>query len=212
MRPQVAIFLDYTIRIPNFQQSYLSFKDSLFKDNMGLESDKKSAKLPDPIRFFWQKELEKVEVMNFYISKVVDNIKDYEVKGNFKQYFFNDLHYRKFLEDYSFNLYSDAEITTKKDIAIINTCQTMLFDVVLFDRVSNSRKVPNTFHFLAKHALFVKAVNFIGLNDKIKEEDFIGIWEPEKDSSQYNKEDSKIFLEWLKDLETKFKASASETK
>ena len=64
---------------------------------------------------------------------------------------------------------------SKKDLQIINICQGQLFDVYLFDRVINSRKVPNTLHFIAKNSLFIKSVNFVGYDEDIDESQFVGI-------------------------------------
>lgn len=213
-KKKVAIFIDYCIRVPNFEQAYSAFKNFLFQDTFGLQTDtetandeefKDTATVKDPIRFYWQAQLEDINVMNFYIKQNVSKINNIELKGDFQKYFFNEEHFKKFIEDYSFNLYSDGFVPSKKDLQLINICQGQLFDVYLFDRVYTSRKVPNTLHFISKNTLFIKSINFIGYNEEFNKEDFIGVWEPEMNKEQINKEGSDVFLNWLKDLEAKNK-------
>ncbi len=206
-RKKIAIFVDQTLRTPSFSQAYSSFKDFLFQDNFGVESDEESRALPDTIRYYWQKELEKEGVLKFYTGIDPEKINDTTVNGKYESYFFNKEHFLKFIEQYSFNIFSDAVIPCKRDIAIINIAQTSLFDVYLFDRVINSRKVPNTLYFLSKSSVFVKSVNFIGIDEQLNEEEFFAIWEPEKNSDQVNKEGSDVFFNWFKKIEEKYNES-----
>jgi len=212
-RKKIAIFIDYCIRVPDFKLAYGVFKNFLFQDTFGLHTDTETASdeefkdtvtAKDPIRFYWQEQLEDISVMNFYVKQDVTKINNLDLKGEFQKYFFNEEHFKKFLEEYSVNLYSDGLVPSKKDLQIINICQGQLFDVYLFDRVYNSRKVPNTLHFISKNSLFIKSINFIGYNEEIGE-DYVGIWEPEKNKEQINKDGSDVFLDWLKDLESKNK-------
>lgn len=221
-RKKIAVFVDYSIRIPNFQQSYQIFKDSLFKDNFGINSDEETAKDEelkltkaqrdagliagghDKVRFYWQKELEQPEIMKFYMGKNPETIKDDSIKGTFKDWFFNTEHLRKFLEEYSFNMYSaDCIVPNKQDIAIINIAQTSLFDVHLFDRVYNSRKIRNTLHFLSKNAVVVRSITFLNSDEEFDNTGYLGVWDPSINNEQLNKEGSTVFLEWFKELESK---------
>ena len=60
-RKKVGIYIDYTIRIPNFKQTYSIFKASLFKDNYGIEKIKEEEdidnNLLDTITFYWPTQL-----------------------------------------------------------------------------------------------------------------------------------------------------------
>ena len=94
-RSKIGIFLDYAIRIPNFQQSYSSFKEFLFKDIYGVEFQDKIME-NDP-RFYWQTQLENTEIANFYMSKITDKIDDIKIRGDFSSYFYNKDHEGKFL-------------------------------------------------------------------------------------------------------------------
>ena len=96
-RKKIAIFVDYCIRIPNFNQAYGSFKNFLFQDTFGLSTDietandeefKDTALVQDPIRFYWQNELNDDAVINFYTAQNVNKINNLEIKGDFKKYFF----------------------------------------------------------------------------------------------------------------------------
>ena len=74
MRKKIAIIIDYSIRIPNFQQTYNMFKDFIFKDNLELESDEESIMPEDTVRFFWKNELDKPDVVTFYSTKNPEKI------------------------------------------------------------------------------------------------------------------------------------------
>lgn len=225
-RERIAVFIDYAIRIPNFNKTYTHFKNAIFNNNEGEydldaevnrddEEEEKIERpeeniLPDAFRFFWSKELENPEVESFYSKKTVEK-DDYELKGsNFKEYFYSESHWMKFMEDYSFNLYGDAELPYKKDIDLLNIAQTHLFDVMLVDEFYTTRKKSNTFFYLSKIRITPQGVVFLGPGQQLNEASYLGIWNPKKDSEQMNKEGFGDFEIWLKSLEQQIKTEYAQ--
>ena len=149
-------------------------------------------------------ELKNPEIENFYISKNVDNIDDINLKGKFETYFYNQEHLNKFLEDYSYNLYSDCIVPSNKDIELINICQDRLFEVVLIDQIHSKRKIGNTFFFLSKVRVYPRNVIFLRPNQQINKDNFFAIWNPLENENHFN-DNSDNFLNWLQDLEKKVK-------
>lgn len=203
-RKQIAIYLDYSVRIPNFKATYELFKQNLYKDNTDLTYEDKDELGDQDVRFFWSFEMKNPDVENFYVSKSASKIDDYKLLGNFQPYFYNEIHLQKFLEEYSYNLYSDCEITSLNDLDYINTCQAQLFDVVLIDKFSTVRKISNTCFFVAKSRLYPRNIVFLGPNQEMNHSNFIGVWNPVTNKEQFNAEKSEVFLNWLKDLEAKY--------
>lgn len=208
-RKRIGIFIDYSLRIPSFGKSYTLFKTELFSDKIleheieidGEEIDTNTS----AARFYWKKELEDKDVEDFYFKKIFDG-EDSELKGSdFKEYFYNTSHWEKFIEDYSFNLYGDAEAPFKKDIDLLNITQTHLFDVILIDEFYSTRKKSNTLYYLSKIRILPQAVLFLGKGQNINESTYFGIWNPQKNKEQENKENLGEFEIWLKDLEYQFK-------
>lgn len=105
---------------------------------------------------------------------------------SYRKYFYNLDHCLKFLQEYSFQLFGTGQVTNKMDTDIINTAQSKLCDIVLFDRTPYSRKVPNTFGFLSRAGLYVRSVVFVTNEKEIEElkKDAIGIWDPKEDPTQ----------------------------
>jgi len=205
-RKQIAIYIDYSIRIPNFKNTYQKFKDSLFKDNSGISYDDI---IENDVRLFWQIEMKRPDVESFYIKQDVSKIDDYSLLGNFQPYFFNQQHLEKFLEEYSYNIYTDCEITSKEDINFINICQSQLFDVVLIDKFHTVRKISNTCHFISTARLYPRNIVFLGPNQIMNHDKFYGVWNPAENKEQINSEKSKKFFNWLQELEKKYNEERS---
>ena len=203
-KPKIAIFIDYSIRIPAFKNSYTNFKTWLYQDVSNVSFEDKIEGPEDP-RIYWARELQDSDKMSFYLGKNADKVKETDLKGDFSSFFFNEEHLNKFLEEYTFNLYSDCEVCSKRDVEIMNICQTKLFDITLVDVINQPRKVSNTLHFLSKVRIYFKELLFVGSSKELKEEDYLGVWNPVDNKAQENKEKSDIFLNWLKELENKTK-------
>lgn len=203
-RKKIAIYVDYCLRIPSFEKTYNLFKKKLFDDN------KFSFEIEDSenIRDFWGNAMKNPEIESFYLNQndFTDDLNNME----WEKYFYNDEHYKRFIEEYSFHLFIDCEVPSKGDCELLNIAQKYLFDVHLFDEVINPRKITNTFFFLSKIRVKPKAVFFISPNEKINESDYLGIWNPKNNKEQSNGSDKKLFEEWLKDLEKQIKESPDE--
>lgn len=201
-RKKVAIFIDYSLRIPSFKESYEIFKRTLFQDNLDTSfEDELTAQDP---RFYWQRQLQSPEIMKFYVSINPENIDDTKLLGEFSSYFFNEEHYAKFLEEYSFNLYADCPVPSLSDVNIINIAQANLFDITLIDKYHSTRKITNTLFFLSKIRVFSQTITFLSPQQSLKEDNYIGIWNPLENKSQRNKSGSDAFLNWMKELEKKY--------
>lgn len=211
-RKKIGIFIDYAIRIPNFQESYSIFKKEILKDKYDLraavtEEEKESDTSKNNIvSFYWEKEFEKdSNCLLFYAKTEPDKIVDKDTNNSIRNLFYCEDHYNKFIEDYSYNIYSDAKVTSKKDIDIINIAQAELFDITLIDEVISPRKISNTFYFLAKNRLFPQSVLFIHPVQKLNTKSYYAIWNPKEKKNQVNEEGSNVFLDWFKELEQKSK-------
>lgn len=209
VRKNIAIYIDYSIRIPNFKTAYESFKNSLFVDMNGVDFEDELTE--DDVRFFWTTELKNPIVEQFYISKDISKINDDKLNGDFQPYFYNEEHLLKFLDDYSYNLYSDCTVPSNKDIELINICQDRLFDVILIDRIQSKRKIGNTFFFLSKIRIYPRNVIFLRPQQEINKDNFFGIWNPMEEQEHFN-DSSDNFLNWLQALEKKNKELLNEEK
>jgi hypothetical protein len=216
-RKKIGIIIDYTLRIPNFKDCYTSMKEEIItgmtktvEENSKIVNKKDVSK-----RDFWiNMYVQDSQAYAYYETKPapVENWgPDFDY--TFKKYFYNNTHRLKFLEDWSFNLFAQGFSMKREDVNLINVCQSKLFDVVLLDRVTHTRKIPNTFAFLSKMGVFVKEVRFIredGEIDNLKEE-LIAIYDPYTDNSKVIipfKDIGKAtssFLKWLMDIESKNK-------
>lgn len=205
-RNKIAIFIDYSIRIPNFLQAYKNFKLEIFSDkNTNIDFEDELVK--NDVRQFWQLQLQNPEIEMFYFKKELKMPKtDYEVKNlGIESFFYNEEHVSRFLEDYSYNLYVDCLVPNRNDLNIINVAQSQLFDIVLVDEITTKRKVSNTLFFLSKNTVYPQTIIFLDKGQVLNEDNYVAIWNPKKNSEQINADKSDIFLNWFMDLEKKFK-------
>jgi hypothetical protein len=222
-RKRICIFIDGALRIPNFKKTYELFKHSMFNSNVdefdmevegtdetdkgecegGNEDDTPSNNGPgfEEARFFWSKEIESPEVEAFYAKKKVVKEDEDLIQSDYKEYFYSNEHWEKFMEDYSFAIYGDGELPFKKDVDLLNIAQTYLFDVILVDEFYTTRKKSNTFYYLSKIRITPQAVLFLGPGQKVNESTYFGVWNPKVNKGQVNKEGFGDFEMWLKDLE-----------
>lgn len=202
-RKKIAIYIDYSLRTPSFNKSYTLFHNSLF--------DKKEDD-DIPLNNFWKSEVENnQDIYDFYFKQKLDEKDDYSYRNtNLADYFYNEEHYKKFLEEYTFNLYADCDSPSNRDIQFLNIAQSYLFDVILIDEYIFPRKKLNTFYFLSKHRIMPQAVLFLGPGQEITESSYYGIWNPRKDLNQMNGNDFGEFEMWLKELESKDKETIND--
>ena len=194
-RKKIAIFIDYTIRVPFFNTIFSSFKQYMF-ENLQDEIDQEGDFL---LRDFWKEEIKKKEVENFYMP-LNPNEDDYENK-NFRKYFYNEEHFLKFIEDYSFALFAEGTVPNSKDIDMINIAQKHLFDVVLIDEYLSTRKKLNTFFYLSKIRVTPQSIVFLKEDEPLDETEFLAVWNPKKNKEQVNGSNLGEFENWLKELE-----------
>ena len=130
----------------------------------------------------------------------------------YRKYFYTPEHRIQFLTDWSYNLFGQGAVTNKVDINLLNVAQSKLFDVILIDRCTHTRKIGNTFAYLARTGVFCKEVMFISNEEELealKEEEYIlGIWNPFENKDQIILpgkfgEPTKEFLLWLQEQEKK---------
>ena len=210
MRKRVAIYIDYSVRSPNFIGAYNLFKQSLFKpveeyvteESTDIDAQEETMGI-DITRFYWKAELSNPECEDFYIKTIIkEGIDNYDLR-DWNKYFYKEEHMKKFLEEYTFNLYADAEAPCKKDIEFLNIAQSHLFDVILIDEYLVTRKKLNTMYFLSKVRVLPQAIIFLGPGQNIDESTYFGVWNPKKNLEQENREGEGGFEMWLKELESK---------
>lgn len=194
-RKKIAIFIDYTIRVPFFNTIFSGFKQYMF-ENLQDEIDQEGDFL---LRDFWKEEIKKKEVEAFYMP-LNPNEDDYENK-DFRKYFYNEEHFFKFIEDYSFALFSDGTVPNNKDVDMINIAQKHLFDVVLIDEYLSTRKKLNTFFYLSKIRVTPQSIVFLKEDELLDETEFLAVWNPKKNKDQVNGPNLGEFENWLKELE-----------
>lgn len=198
-RKKIAVYIDYCLRIPSFSTAFTQLKEFMFKSkevDFELEGE-------GIFRSFWETEVAKPEVEQFYLKSIPSE--DDMKQKDWKQFFYNEEHLLKFLEDFSYNLFVDAEVPAKRDIELLNITQKYLFDVVLVDEYISTRKKNNTFFYLSKTRLTPYSVIFLKEGEALVEDEYIGIWNPKSNSDQENGEGLSEFEMWLKELESKHK-------
>ena len=198
-RKKIAVFVDYSIRIPSFKAAYDNFKQEMFANK--LEDIPERDVDNDPMANYWAKEVVKPEVQDFYGTKYAPE-NDMDMKAvDMRHYFFNDEHYERFVDEYSYNMYVDSDIPTKDDIALLNLAQQKLFDVTIVDEVRSRRKISNTLFFLSKNAIYPQSIIFLMPGQNINLDNYIGVWNPRVNPDQVNSHGNKTMLNWLMELE-----------
>ena len=208
-RKKIAIYLDYALRLPSFKKTYEIFKNNLYADTSDIELPEDV--LENDLRFYWQKQLEDPKVEKFYLSKQPSKIIDEDMKGDFSTYFYNSEHLNKFLEEFVYNLYSDADLIYPLDGHILNITQQQLFDVVLIDVITAPRKKTSALYFIARAKLLPKEIRFLNPNEKLNKKEFIAVWNPLENPEQVNKFGEEIFFDWVKELEKKHTIKVNES-
>jgi hypothetical protein len=206
-RPKVAIVLDYTLRLPNFKECYSIAREQILTNNKADTLEQKDIIIENN---YWQQQAQQEEVLKFYAQITVPEL-DEQFDMSLKKYFYNEEHLNKFLEEWSYNLFGQGSVTNKADINMINIAQTKLCDIVLIDVTTHTRKISNTFAFLARTGIFIKEVRFLTHFEleNIKEE-FFDIWNPYESKNiilPNNKfgQPSEKLLEWFEEVEKKIK-------
>lgn len=204
-RPKIGIIIDFSIRIPEFKETFLRLKEQVC---VGLPSGQHLGQedIIDENNYWTKAAKEDASIAEFYSKIAVPEINAGEgFDITLKKYFQTNEHRLKFIEEWSYALYGQGAVTNKADITLINTAQSKLCDVVLIDRSTNARKIPNTFAFLSRSGIFVKEVVFTTTEtdlDEIKK-GLVACWDPFKDPSQVIQSGGKLgqptqkFLDWF---------------
>ena len=185
-RARVGIVLDYSIRIPEFKETFIKIKEQVLV-GMAAGQHLEQGDLLEQNSFWAKAVKEDPKVAEFYAATAMPSTnfsEDFDI--TMKKYFFNNEHRLKFIEEWSYNLYGQGAVTNKADITLINTAQSKLCDVVLIDRCTNTRKIPNTFAFLARSGVFIKEVIFTNTEDELNEvkKGLTACWDPFTDKTQ----------------------------
>lgn len=204
MRRKVAVYIDYVLRTPNFKASFDSFKESLFSDK-DFDVELEDGLGDNDVRLYWREQMRNKEIEAFYLGKKSPS-SDYDLRATgFEECFFNKEHYHRFLDEYSVNLYIDAQIPNPQDVDVLNVAQEHLFDIVLIDKYLSRRKKGNTLFYLSKIRIYPQQIIWIGEGQHVNQENYFGIWDPSSDPGQVNRPNDKSFIEWFKQLEAKQK-------
>lgn len=181
-------------------------KNKIIKDQSMLKIDKRN---------FWNElnETDPAAVQFYKTTKTPTANVGGDFDLSYLKYFYNREHCLKFLQEYSYNLFGAGQVTNKMDVDIINTAQSKICDIVLFDRTPYARKVPNTFAFLSRSGLYVRSVVFVTSEKEIEElkKDAVGIWDPKVDVKQCidfpktANQPTQNLLEFFMDVEKKIK-------
>jgi hypothetical protein len=211
-REKIAVVIDFSIRIPDFIECYTTLKKEIIT---GGEVQTSTENRRDKTnRDFWVNlHTTDPQAAAFYETSFPPKVNVGEgVDYAYRKYFYNNEHRLRFLDEFSYNLFGQGSVTNKADINLINTCQSKLCDVVLIDRTTHTRKVPNTLAFLSRAGIFVKEIMFINKVEEIEElkKEMIGIYDPFTDSKKAlpvptKQGPSEAFLTWFLQVEKKIK-------
>jgi hypothetical protein len=195
----------------DFNEEFAKADINTIKENQKIEKDADTIGIDK--RNYWN-ELNQTDpaAVAFYKATPtpVTNIGG-EFDLSYGKYFYSREHLLRFLQEYSFNLFGTGQVTNKADTDIINTAQSQLCDIILFDRIPYARKEANTFAFLSRSSLYVRSVNFATNDDEIKalKEGAIAVWDPKADPTQCIDYPTKMgtptkkLLDFFMDLEKK---------
>lgn len=216
-RPAVGIVIDYSIRIPDFKSCYSKCKSEIISGAMsseGVDLAREEIKKSGTSRDFWiSLQEDGGDAYSFY-EKTAGPQENFgpDFDYTYKKYFYNDEHRLRFLEDWSYNLFGQGSVTNATDLNMINICQSKICDVILIDRTTNLRKIPNTFAFLSRTQAFVKGTSFINTREELERlvetKELLKIYDAVENPSlvlvpgrSKLGEPSEPFLKWLMDLE-----------
>ncbi len=212
-RNKIGVVLDYTLRFPNFKDCYTSMKKQILTGmDVAIEENRKDISERD----FWSTLHSKdVEGYTFYETALPPQ-ENWGIGFDYtwRKYFYNEEHLKKFLEDWSFNLFGQGLVPKKEDVNLFNICQSKVCDVVLLDKCTHTRKVPNTLAYLSKLGLFFKEIRFITekeLEELKTSKEFLEIYDASKDASKAlipanePRKPSTSLLEFLMKIEKKNK-------
>ena len=218
-RVKVGIVIDYTIRIPDFKECYHKCKTEIISGMMSPESEtqvQKSSK-DKTNRDFWIS-LHQTDPKNYSFYETCLTPQENYGPGfdyTYKKYFANNDHRIKFLDDWSYNLFGQGAVVNPADISLFNICQSKVADVVLIDRTTHARKIPNTLAFLSRVKLFPKEIRFISKTEELEamrnDKGFIGIYDPIHEPakvilpSRGVSQPSEVLINWLMEMEKKSK-------
>ena len=211
-RQQVGFIIDFCIRIPDFIECYSTLKKDII---MGGEVQVNTENRRDKTnRDFWVNlHTTDPAALAFYEKTMAPKVNvGADVDYTYRKYFYNNEHRLKFLDEFSYNLFGQGSVTNKADINLINTCQSKLCDVVLIDRTTHTRKIPNTLAFLSRTGIFVKEIMFINKVEEIEEmkKEMLGIYDPFTDNKKAlavptKQGPSEELLKFLMKIETQIK-------
>lgn len=217
MREKIGIVIDYSVRIPDFISCYKQLKEQVTVGSLQTAAGSRldANALDESKKSFWDElrdtNMAAVEFYERVPIPTANQGEDFDI--TYRKYFYNVEHRNKFLEDWSYNMFGQGSVTNKQDITLINIAQNKLFDIVLIDRCTHTRKVGNTFAFLARAGLFIKEIIFVTNDAEIEamQKDYLDIWNPYQESkqvilppTQYGKP-TQEFLDWLMEAEKKIK-------
>lgn len=222
IRPRVGIIIDYTIRIPDFTTCYNKFKEMVLIGLKG-ESDlyfgkrvskKKKQEIVElkqqATNFFDTLEKTDSKAYDFYlhIPNFTNTIPvDFDI--TYKKYFYNNEHRLKFLESWSFNLYGQGTPINRSDLHVLNTAHSQLCEIILIDRITTIRKIPNTYTYLGRCGLYAQELHFCYNEEELNKikETLTYYWDPFMNQDQvmlsfedFTKSTPK-FLDWFKEIE-----------
>ena len=216
-RKKIGIIVDYTIRIPDFVGCYTKCKSEIITGAMSQENNSNSIKSSRDMteRDFWiNLHTTASDAYSFYETCLAPK-ENYGSGFDYthKKYFFNNEHRLKFLEDWSYNLYGQGAVVNSADVKLINICQSKVCDVILLDKITHARKVPNTMAFLSRSQVYVKGVEFVSKIEDLKEMkdsgEYLDIYDPILDNTKVLTPplkmgaSSEVFIKWLMSIEAK---------
>lgn len=212
-RARIGIIVDYSIRIPEFKETFLKIKEQVLVGMAAGQHLEQGDVLSE--NSFWAKAVkEDSKVADFYATMAIPatNISpDFDL--TLKKYFYNNEHRLQFISEWSYNLYGQGAVINKADITVINTAQTKLCDIVLIDRCTNARKIPNTCAFISRSGLFIKEIIFTNTEEELEEikKELVACWDPFTNKDQVIMPGAKFgqpsenFLNFWMDIEKQLK-------
>lgn len=188
---KIAVYIDNVLREPNIEGALIGFFDLLSKE---LSKDEEPGEMD-----YWGLELRKAGVYEFYI-KLFDLPHNEEKMnkinlGNLKEYFFNEDHYNRFMQDSSFILFATGQKKYSEIYDYFNLISQKV-NVELVDLQISKKQSKHTLHFLSK--FFINFSKLIITTKEIDGSEYLYVFKNFKLDKGFN---SEFVLEKLKEIE-----------
>lgn len=156
VRPKLGVAVDHVIRTPDVLWAYNQFINLI--KGVDVEDG-----FPSVLPYFFQPEMEKPEIIKWYLNNVVD---ENDLVFN---WFYNPEHRIEFLNVFGDLIFAKSNTQNREVISTLNLFQAEIGDVIIIERIQYPKKIQHTFGFFSKVNLFPSQVIFFNSQEKLVE-------------------------------------------